>query len=328
MGKSFQKIGLNVLVLACIIAAILVFVDLRSVGRAMVSMPLEIVAVALLLATLDRVFMGYKWYHLLQAAGAKIGLRHTISAYYQSGIGSRLIPIPLGAELLRANLVISQGVPGAVVFGSMAIEKVLAFLGSSILALMGCIYLFGAFEESMRRLFVLSILIGMAGGIFILIVFLGRSMHRFGGNLISRFLPKKLHSPLSRLSHAMLTYRDHPKVMACNLLLVFIEQILQFTKFFIIGRALDITLPLVTFFAIISLTILLRRITGYIESWGLGELSAVVILALMGIDRDAAVTLILLNYAITFSASLPGAYLLFRSGGGLKRQIVNKNNIT
>jgi uncharacterized protein (TIRG00374 family) len=328
MPKSLRKISLNVLVLLVIIVALVVFVDLPSVGQALVSIPYQVVLIALLLATCDRVFMGYKWHHLIRSAGEKLALRHAVSAYYQSGIGSRLIPIPFGAEYLRAHLIITKGVPGAVVFGSMAIEKMLAFLGSSILGLIGCIYLFGEFQGETRKLFLFALLIGMAGGSLLLVVFLGRSVHRWGGNISNRYLPLKLARPLSQFSQAVLTFRDNPKVIFYNLLLAFGEQMLQITKFFVIGQALNITLPVFTFLSILSLTIFFRRITAYFEGWGLGEFSAVVILALLGVDRDTSVTLIILNYAITSSASFPGIYLLYRSGFGFKGQVSPGKNTT
>jgi hypothetical protein len=134
-------------------------------------------------------------------------------------------------------------------------------------------------------------------------------------------MPKKIFKLLQKLSGAVLVYRRQPRALVFNLGLALMEQILQFSKFFILGRALGISLPFLTFFAIISLTIVVRRVTSYIEGWGVGEASTVVMLALLGVDRDLAVALSFVNYAVTVVASLPGAYLLYRNGAGLQGMI-------
>jgi hypothetical protein len=56
----------------------------------------------------------------------------------------------------------------------------------------------------------------------------------------------------------------------------------------------------------------------HVEGRGLGEGAAVVMFALLGVQKDAAVALTFAHYALWLLASLPGAYLLLRSGVRLK----------
>jgi len=72
--------------------------------------------------------------------------------------------------------------------------------------------------------------------------------------------------------------------------------------------------PFGRFFAAIAGTALVRRIAMHVEGKALGEGAAVVMFALLGIQKDAAVALTFAHYALWLLASLPGAYLLFRSG--------------
>ncbi len=67
------------------------------------------------------------------------------------------------------------------------------------------------------------------------------------------------------------------------------------------------------FFAAIAVTALVRRLAMHVEGRGLGEGAAVVMFALLGIQKDAAVALTFAHYALWLLASLPGAYVLFRS---------------
>ena len=52
----------------------------------------------------------------------------------------------------------------------------------------------------------------------------------------------------------------------------------------------------------------------HVEGKALGEGAAVVMFALLGVQKDAAVALTFTHYAVWLLASLPGAWLLLRSG--------------
>jgi uncharacterized membrane protein YbhN (UPF0104 family) len=316
--KRLRKSWLNLLLLAAIVLALVVVVDLRNVAAAIISIPLWALVAGFALASLDRFFMGYKWRQLIQAAGGNLRLAEAVSVYYQTGLSSRLLPVPVSSELLRAHLVIQTGVPSALVFGSMAIEKMMAWLASSLLGLLSLLYLLADIQPDSRSLFLWSIILVLGLGIAVLSAALYRPVHTIGGKLIQGWMPKKALNLLRKFSTAVLFYRSRPMALIFNLILALGEQILQYTKFFILGRALGIDIPFLTFLAIIALTIVVRRVTSYFEGWGLGEAGTVVVLALLGVDRDIAVALSFLNYAVTVVASLPGAYFLYKSGAGLQ----------
>lgn len=318
MIQKLRQSWLNIVLFLTILLALIFLVDLRSVFEAVISIPAWALAAALLLATADRFIMGFKWRQLILAAGGRLRLSQAVSAYYQSGLSSRLIPIPVGSELLRAHLVVRANVPAAVVFGSIAMEKLLAWLASSLLGLFSLLYLLPLFQKNVRDLLLLSIVLGVVIGAAALAVSLYRPAHRWAGKRVQQWAPARLHKLLAKLSGAVLVYRSKPRALLVHLLLALGEQALQFTKFFVLSRALGVTLPFLTLFAIISLTIVVRRVSSYLEGWGVGEASTVVMLALLGIDRDTAVALSFLNYAATVVASLPGAYLLYRNGTSIQ----------
>jgi hypothetical protein len=119
---------------------------------------------------------------------------------------------------------------------------------------------------------------------------------------------------LKKISAALVAYRGQPATLAINLGLAIAENLLQFVNFYVIGRGIGIRLPLLPFFAAISVTALVRRLAMHLEGRGLGEGAAMVMFALLGVQKDAAVALTFAHYALWLLASMPGAYLLFRSG--------------
>jgi hypothetical protein len=129
-------------ILVVVLLALVVMVDLRSLALAIISIPPVILLLALALASLDRFVMGYNWRHLILAVGGKITLGSAVSAYYQAGISSRLLPIPMASDLLRAHVVGRVGLPLEVVISSTTLEKAIAWLASTLLAVVGMLYLF------------------------------------------------------------------------------------------------------------------------------------------------------------------------------------------
>lgn len=315
---------INIVLAILIVGGVFFFVDLEEVLQSILSIPLPVLTVVFGLATADRIFMGYKWRHLILAAGGILQLGHTVSAYYQSAISGRLIPVPFGAEALRAHLVCAAGVPGGIVLGSMAMEKLLAFLGTSFLGLAGLVYLLTGLEKEIHGLFLYCSLMSLAIGGLLLWILLFGPAHKMGGRLSRLYLPQKCIAPLRNISQTILVYKKKPRVICVNMLLVFAEHALQLSKLYIMGRALNIDLSLGIFLAVLSLTMFVRRITGYIEGVGLGEVGSVFVLVLSGVQREIAVALILMNYAVTFAASLPGVYLLYRSGTRLAASVAPK----
>jgi len=110
------------------------------------------------------------------------------------------------------------------------------------------------------------------------------------------------------------TWLAQPAALVLNLLMAVGENLLVMLAFYVIGRALGVQLPPVPFFAVIAVTSLVRRVAMYIEGRGLGEGSAIVMFTFLGVQKDAAVALTFAHYAVWLAASLPGAFLLFRSG--------------
>ncbi|MBX2998264.1 MAG: flippase-like domain-containing protein [Caldilineaceae bacterium] len=315
---------INYIVLAVVVLALVIMVDLRGLALAILSIPPLMLLLALVIASLDRFVMGYKWRHLILAVGGKISLGSAVSAYYQSGISSRLLPIPMASDLLRAHVVGQVGLPLEVIVSSITLEKIIAWLASTLLAVAGMIYLFLYVDLAAANLLWVVLMASVGLACAGLILLLCRPAHEWGGRLSERYLPAKLSRLLHKFSRALLAYRDHPRALFANLLLAFGEQAVQIAKFLVLGRALGIDLPLIPLLVTIVLMLTVRRILNYFESWGIAEAGTVVMLTLLGINETTAVALIFLNFVVTTVASLPGIYLMVRSGLNLQSWMKGK----
>jgi hypothetical protein len=110
-------------------------------------------------------------------------------------------------------------------------------------------------------------------------------------------------------------YRRQPGPMAFGLLVAVAFQVLRILQVVVGAWALGIDLPLEYYFVIMPVIILLTLLPISIAA-GLGvrEAAFVHLFGLVGMAGDAAFSLSLFVYVISFAAGLPGAWMYARSG--------------
>jgi uncharacterized protein (TIRG00374 family) len=290
------------------------WVDWARVGVSLLAMSTGGVLLALALASADRVLMGFKWRQLVRAGGGNLRMRDAISIYYQTSFADHVLPNLVTSEALRVYLGRTRGIPAPLLLGSMAIERMMGALAAIALAGAGLLVVAAQLEPQMRGMFIDIVVIATLIGALGILAAWWTPLHRLAGRALRRWIPPKIFSLLGKLSQTLVAYRAQPAALVSNLLMAIGENLLTFLAFYVIGHALGVQLPLIPFFAVIAVTSLVRRVAMYIEGRGLGEGSAIVMFTFLGVQKDAAVALTFAHYAVWLAASLPGAYLLLRSG--------------
>ena len=290
------------------------WIDWARVSTALASMSPLALGIAVALASADRVLMAFKWRQLVRAAGGSLRLRDATNIYYQTCFTDLVFPNVVASEGLRVYLGRRLGIPLALLLGSMAIERMVAAAVAIVLAAAGLIYLAAEVEPQMRLLFLEIIgATAVIAGFGVLAIW-WTPLHRIAGRAVRERISPKLFQLLKKVSASLVAYRAQPATLAINLVLAIAENLLQIVNFYVIGRGLGVRVPVLPFFAAIAVTALVRRLAMHVEGRGLGEGAAVVMFALLGVQKDAAVALTFAHYALWLLASLPGAYLLLRSG--------------
>jgi uncharacterized protein (TIRG00374 family) len=306
------------LLVALITAAILLF-DLRAVGAALISLPPSILVLALVIGLLDRCLMGYKWRQLINAGGEQLRLRDAISAYFQVGFTSRLVPAAAAHDVFRGYLAGRFGISTGLLVGSITLEKLMAMLASVSVAGIALCYLVlvhGLGTGNARSVLLLALGVGVVVTAGALVTVLSRTVHRWAGRLVDQWVPRRFMDLARKASRATLDYRHRGTVLSANFVLAVAEYGLQVAKMLVLALGLGVAIPLLPLTAIIALALYARRIIAYVESWGLAEAGGVATFVLLGIGPELAIALAVANYAITTIVVLPGGYLLYKTGLG------------
>ena len=220
-----------------------------------------------------------------------------------------------------------SGLPTPLLLGSMAIERMMGGLAAIVLAGAGLLVVATQLEPQMRAAFIDVIVIAAVVGALTMLAVWWTPLHHLAGRALRQWIPPKVFSLFGKLSRTLVAYRAQPAALLSNFAMAIAENLLTMLTFYVIGRALGVELSLVPFFAVIAVTSLVRRLAMYVEGRGLGEGSAILMFTLLGIQKDTAVALTFAHYAVWLAASLPGAYLLFRSGVNV-REVARASALT
>jgi uncharacterized membrane protein YbhN (UPF0104 family) len=112
---------------------------------------------------------------------------------------------------------------------------------------------------------------------------------------------------LQQLADVAATYRRYPRMLLVVTALSLVVQVVNVMIVWLIGRALGLPVPALYYGVLVPLITLLTMLPISLNGMGLREAGAVLLLAPLGVDATAAVTLFLLTFAVYTLTSLAGA---------------------
>ena len=286
------------------------YIDLPLIGRVLLATPANLALLVVAILLVDRTLMAWKWRQLLAVVGLAVPFRAVWLAYYQASFLSRIVPVALGADVLRGHLVVQRTGRWDRVVGSMLVEKILGVLGAVTFASAGAIFLAGTLAEQNFFYFVWAI---PAIGAAVVVVLLVTLSGQFGDRFI-RLLPGTQFRRLAeRLHAAYALYQGHRRALVVNYGLVLVEQAMQLLILYVCARAVGIATAPLVLLAVLALVEFLRKIAIVLEGWGLAQITIVLTCSLAGIDESLALSMALVGHVLEVVATSPAALLLISS---------------
>lgn len=317
--KRRHWLGLGVALL--IMLALALWLDLSKVAQSLAGLhPAALVGIVLLLA-LDRVLMAWKWLLLLRAGDVRLSLRDAVRFYFQGTLAGTFMPSMVGGDVLRGYWAARASGATHLVFASLVMEKMLGFLSAILWGIAGLVvFAWLRFPETVGPWPALGL--AAAAGIVALFVlslharthaFVLRALVRLRGPEGRTGLGGRLFGLAHKLYDAYTRFATARSVLARNFALTLAEHFLQMLILMAIAGALGITLSPLLFLAVSAAHLLILRIPISPEGWGVGELSAIALYGLIGIDAEAAFAIMFVCHVLVLVACLSGVLLLLPS---------------
>lgn len=310
--KKAKEKFLKIVIFGGVLIAFVALSDVTQIGSVLLTIPIGSLLTALVVATLDRIMMGYKWRQLVTTTGVQFDILTALRIQYQANVSGRIFPVPLAADLYRAYLSNKVQVPWAIAISSIVLEKVLALLVAMGLALIGLLVLAGDPSPGGEQWILYTVVGGglVAGGALLVLLLFAPS-HKLIKRLIgyiSRWerISNRFGELYRKISNSMMHYRSKHQALVVHALLVAGEFIIQLVKLVVLAYGVGIVITPFVLSAIFSVVLVVRRLVSIFESWTIGEGTAVLTATLVGIDFELAIALFAVNFAISTIAILPG----------------------
>lgn len=257
----------------------------------------------LLVITLDRIFMAYKWHLLLKARGVKVSINDTIRIYYVGTFASFFLPATVGADLVRIYKLHSEKKDGAKIFSSVVLERMLGFIASALVACIGILFLIYILKLDLWRFFWISAALFI---LFILFLFVSFNSHY----IFVRRRKGVIYERLEGIYRAYLDYKGHKALLILFVVLSALEQLVPVIANHIAAHAIGLYVPVLYFLAIIPIVQLFTKIPVSFNGIGINEGLLVYFFGILGLQGSNAFTIGLVGHAAILISVLPVVFWL------------------
>lgn len=264
-------------------------------------------ALVVLLVTLDRALMTFKWTLLLKARGAHIRFFTAIKIYCASTVWGMLLPSTVGADTIRAVSTARTGINMNEVVASIVIERVFGFLSVLLLGL--CSLLLLSLSSALESRYIIiwwAALIMIGSTLIALATSLNEKVfHLIHNRVLGRFHNNRLVAKLRKFHATYLAYRTHAGTLVTFSVLTVVEQLTPVVVLWIIALALDIHLALVPFLVAVPLSLLISRLPIGVYGLGTFEVTFIFFLSKTGLSGADAVAISFTGRILEIIAWLP-----------------------
>jgi glycosyltransferase 2 family protein len=304
------KLGLRATISIGLLAWVISRIDLAAAGEVVLGANLLLVPVIFALVIVERLLASLRWY-LLVRGDPRVTYWRITRLLFTTTFAGFFFPGTVGVELLRVYT-LGRGIANlALAFSSVLVERLQALTALAALTLIAL----ASAPPGMPPEIAPAAWLGLAALLGGTLLLLWQPFRDLTLRLLPGIRLTGLRVQLAKVYDCLDLYRQQPGPMALGLLIAFAFQVLRILQVVVGAWALGIDLPVQYYFVIMPVIILLTLLPISIAA-GLGvrEAAFVQLFGLVGMAGDAAFSLSLFVYVISFAAGLPGAWLYARSG--------------
>ena len=303
-----MKLWLRIALSIVLVAALFTFVvDGREVLSILHRFETKYLVLGLVVITLNRVLMTYKWTLLLRAQGYRLPLLQGVMIYCTSMVWGLTLPATVGADAIRAVMVTRRGLNGTDVVTSIVIERMVGFvlalaLGLVSLAILRALGVLDArFDNALY--FGVAMLIGVSA---LLLAALNETLVRkVVAQLPQAARDSKVMHYLERFAAAYRSLGRARSTIAQFSGLTVLEQVSSVIFPWLLAKGLGVDADLLLLLGVLPISTLISRLPISFDGLGVFEAVFIGLLVLAGIDAAAALAIAISGRIIQLFAFLP-----------------------
>jgi uncharacterized protein (TIRG00374 family) len=320
VGKQL-KLAVRIAISILLVVLLLVYVvDLRQVGRILKGFEPAYLLLAVAAVTLDRALMTYKWTLLLGVQGYRLPLLRGMVIYCAAMLWGSVLPGTVGADAIRAVLVMRQGVRGAEAVASIIAERLVGFVAALLLGIVSLLILrsTGVLDATYDAAFYFGAAV-LAGTLALIWISLRASLT---GNA-TRLLPARVREStlvvkLARMAEA---YRSLGAARATIVAfggLTLLEQMFAVALPWVLARGLGVPVNALILLGVFPLAMLISRLPISLDGLGVFEAVFVGLMSLARVPGEASLAIAISGRVIQLLCFLPWWLVQVAGAGGVK----------
>jgi uncharacterized protein (TIRG00374 family) len=321
--KFWLRIALSI---ALVVLLFTYVVDAREVVHVLHRFDTGYLLIAIVVVTLDRILMTFKWTLLLQAQGYRLPLLQAVTIYCTSMVWGMALPTTVGADAIRAVMVTKRGFNGTDVVTSIVIERMVGFVLALALGLVSLAILrtIGVLDARFDSALYLGVAM-LAGVTAVLVAALNE---RLVGKIVER-LPRfaresKVMQYLDRFAAAYRALGGARSTIVKFGALTVLEQVFAVVFPWTLALGLGVDVSLLLLLGVLPISTLISRLPISFDGLGVFELVFVGLLVLAGIDAEAALAIAISGRIIQLFAFLPWWFVHVARSGAVRPPAASK----
>jgi uncharacterized membrane protein YbhN (UPF0104 family) len=252
---------------------------------------------ALILMLVSRVAVAGRWYALLRAGSAGIGLMQSVAITFAGLFASNFLPTTIGGDVIRLAAALRHESDRAVSTASIAVDRLVGMVGMATALPLGAPALLAWMEAGATTRITGTPLAALSGWI-------PRRLREAG-------LRKTVKRASQRTMEAMSLWLQQPGSLLISLAFTWIHMLCKFGAILILMEGMGATLSIWRIAGLWSFTYFITLLPISINGLGVQEVSMTFIYTeIGGIPLQVGLTLALLLRTTELAASLPGVVSL------------------
>lgn len=288
-----------------------VILDLTEVATAFARLQPGFYAVAFALALLDRSLYTWRWQTLLRAREVDIGYWRLFRVQLTAAFMGSFLPNSVAHDALRMVAVSRHTNRSADALGASVVDRAVMVFMTFLFAFVTLLCAMGLFFPS-AAVWIISLLLA----VFLLgaVTLTYSNLAGYVKPAVGRLLGQDLAGKLTAIYQSIRAFRGHPSALAAGLMIALAMLLLRIVILYFEARSIGVNVDIMSLMLVIPVVWVALMLPVSIGGLGLQEGAFVVVLAQIGVDPAAAVSISVLEHILIRIVCLPGLYCYARHG--------------
>jgi glycosyltransferase 2 family protein len=253
----------------------------------------------------------WRWQILLRGLDLMLGFVHLLRIVIVGAFFSMFLPSSVGGDLMKMVLISSDVKRREAAVASVLMDRVVGMAVTLFVGLLAVLLLPSVWENSL----VLSALAAVSV-VFIIsvIAFFSRTLITMVGKFIPRPIWRRVGSLVMRVHDALILLRNRPDVLLGAVAVSFLRQVVICVSVFCVGLAFGVDISLLTYFAVIPISMAITVLPIAINGLGLQDNALILLMGTVGVTAAHALGFSLFLHIMRNCVGLLGGlmFLLIR----------------